>query len=268
MYPVTPLPIELKPRFSHNTDERLIAAVYKREPLWNPNSELHKNSVVLKKLWNSIAIELGKDVTSIKTRWKNLRAYFIKVHRKSDSGDQMSTITWQFYDQLSFLKCCSPGLERESVRADNEDSNSSIGETIDENNDDNKANSDSDSNSSQLSKRKKPRVSITTKNEPLEIPLERNRYDEIDNYQERNLDDQQFFESLLPYVKNIPMMRKLKLRCKIQEMILKELEAVENDITQQQARFTEVYIEPTAGRNAPEPNFVNVKKEPLDQSQD
>ncbi|XP_023939446.2 uncharacterized protein LOC112046857 [Bicyclus anynana] len=260
MYTVTPLPIDLKPRFSHNTDEKLISAVYKREPLWNPASELHKNSVVLKKLWHSIALELGKDVTSIKTRWKNLRAYFIKVHRKSDCGDQMSTITWQFYDQLSFLKHCSPGLEGigDRVRVENEDSNSSIGETLEDNTDD-KPNSDSDSCASQPP-RKKPR-NIAPR---IELEVERiKEIPEAENYQERNYDDQQFFESLLPYVKNIPLMRKLKLRCKIQEMILKELEAVENDIAQQQARFTEVYVEPVVQNiSKPVPELVTVKKEP------
>ncbi|XP_039760305.1 uncharacterized protein LOC120633939 [Pararge aegeria] len=270
MYPVTPLTVDLKPRFSHNTDEKLIAAVFKREPLWNPASELHKNSVVLKKLWNSIAIELGKDVTSIKTRWKNLRAYFIKVHRKSDSGDQLSTITWQFYDQLSFLKCCSPGLEGigERVRVDNEDSNSTIDETIDETVNDNKDNSDSDSCASNMPKRKKPKMSVTTNSEPFELDKMKSDVLESDSYQERNYDDQQFFESLLPYVKNIPLMRKLKLRCKIQEMILKELEAVENDIAQQQARFTEVCVEPVPQSipeiPKPEQGLIMVKEEPLE----
>lgn len=182
------------------------------------------------------------------------------MHRKSDNGDQMSTITWQFYDQLSFLKCCTPGLEKESVKAD-EDSSSTTSENIDDGDD--KANSDSDSE--ETPKRKKPRISFATRKDPFEQELTKSDAFEPDNYQERNYDDQQFFESLLPYVKNIPLMRKLKLRCKIQEMILKELEVLENDIAQQ-TRLTEVHIEPMAQLNVPEPNLASVKQEPVEQS--
>lgn len=42
-------------------DEILIASVFKREPLWNPAHELHKNAVVLKKLWEEVAVEVEKD---------------------------------------------------------------------------------------------------------------------------------------------------------------------------------------------------------------
>ena len=42
-------------------DEILIASVFKREPLWNPANELHKNAVVLKKLWEEVAVEVEKD---------------------------------------------------------------------------------------------------------------------------------------------------------------------------------------------------------------
>lgn len=42
-------------------DEILIASVFKREPLWKPSSKLHKNAVVLKKLWEEVAVEVGKD---------------------------------------------------------------------------------------------------------------------------------------------------------------------------------------------------------------
>lgn len=42
-------------------DELLIASVFKREPLWNPGSELHKNAVILKKLWEEVVVEVEKD---------------------------------------------------------------------------------------------------------------------------------------------------------------------------------------------------------------
>lgn len=45
-------------------------------------------------------------------------------------------------------------------------------------------------------------------------------------------DDLLFFESLLPYMENIPLRRKLRLRSKIQDLILTEIEAVEDNIQQ------------------------------------
>jgi hypothetical protein len=41
-------------------DEALTAAVFKRETLWNPSEKLHKNGLVLKKLWEDVAEELNK----------------------------------------------------------------------------------------------------------------------------------------------------------------------------------------------------------------
>lgn len=46
-------------------------------------------------------------------------------------------------------------------------------------------------------------------------------------------DDLLFFVSLLPYyIETIPLRRKLRLRSKIQDLILAEMEAVENNIQQ------------------------------------
>lgn len=41
--------------------ENLISEVYRRRPLWDPSDDLHKNVSVLKKLWDQVAEDQGKD---------------------------------------------------------------------------------------------------------------------------------------------------------------------------------------------------------------
>ena len=41
-------------------DEALIAAVFRRVTVWNTSDKIHKNALVLKKLWEEVAEELNK----------------------------------------------------------------------------------------------------------------------------------------------------------------------------------------------------------------
>ncbi|XP_063386133.1 uncharacterized protein LOC134672162 [Cydia fagiglandana] len=144
-------------------DDALIEAVYKREPLWNPDSDLHKNAMVLKKLWEEVAYELQRDVKTIKSRWKNMRAYFFKEHKKISEkpsnvdGTDNACTSWQYYEPLLFLK-----------------------------------------------------RSLNTEDES--------------NFSVDNVDTKKML-----YMNKIPLVRKLRLRSKIQDLILAELEAVENN---------------------------------------
>lgn len=85
---------------------------------------------------------------------------------------------------------------------------------------------------SQTSQRKKIRINRTEKTDQL-LEIEKKKLEilERETIKEKN-DDLLFFESLLPYMENIPLRRKLRLRSQIQELILVEMEAVENNIQQ------------------------------------
>lgn len=85
---------------------------------------------------------------------------------------------------------------------------------------------------SQTSKRKKIRMNRTENNDQL-LVIEKKKLEilERESIKEKS-DDLLFFESLLPYMENIPLRRKLRLRSKIQDLILAEIEAVENNIQQ------------------------------------
>lgn len=85
---------------------------------------------------------------------------------------------------------------------------------------------------SQRSQRKKIRMNRTENNDQL-LEIEKKKLEILqrESIKEKS-DDLLFFESLLPYMENIPLRRKLRLRSKIQELILVEIEAIENNIQQ------------------------------------
>jgi hypothetical protein len=42
-------------------EEVLIRAVFHRRPLWDPNHDLHRHTAVLRREWEAVAKETGKD---------------------------------------------------------------------------------------------------------------------------------------------------------------------------------------------------------------
>lgn len=87
-------------------------------------------------------------------------------------------------------------------------------------------------NYSQTSQRKKIRMNRTENNDQL-LEIEKKKLEilERESIKEKS-GGLLFFESLLPYLENIPLRRKLRLKSKIQDLILVEIEAVENNIQQ------------------------------------
>lgn len=225
-------------------------------------------------------------VKTVKGRWKNLRAYFFKECGKldkpksGDSADKICKSTWQYYDQLLFLKSMKNQSEssgRDSnISTDNNNYYSTTTDTILEelqNPGSVQTNSISDTSDilesqsyGQTSQRKKIRMNRTENNDQL-IEIEKKKLEilERESIKEKN-DDLLFFESLLPYMENIPLRRKLRLRSKIQELILAEIEAVENNVQQfvpvmhtpapnintQQSVEYELHVQ-----NSPEQNLIN-----------
>lgn len=116
----------------------------------------------------------------------------------------------------------------------------------------------------QTSQRKKIRMSRAENNDQL-LAIEKKKLEilERESIKEKS-DDLLFFESLLPYMETIPLRRKLRLRSKIQDLILAEMEAVENNIQQsvpsvmhipvpkinnQQSVEYELHVQDSSGQN-------------------
>ncbi|XP_069670952.1 uncharacterized protein [Periplaneta americana] len=227
-------------------DEALIGAVFKREALWNPSDELHKNGVVLKKLWEDVAEELNKDgkyavqMKYIKGRWKNLRAYFFKEYRKvggkqhsAHGAEEISTSTWRLFDELKFLKNTTGVPHRDSSLLADSDTRSTADEGT--------MSCEEEIESSPLTlqpQRKKIRIPGNSKTDEKLLEIERKKIEIFEKESERERNgDHHFFESLLPYMAQIPLIRKLRLRSRIQDLILNELESLQSDISQPLTHF-------------------------------
>ncbi|XP_068623177.1 uncharacterized protein [Battus philenor] len=225
-------------------DNILIDAVYRREPIWNPDNDLHKNSNVLKKLWQEVADEVNKDAKSSKTRWKNLRAYFVKectkVKSRSVEGGE-ATSSWQYFDQLQFLRSTLPGSNRlinytpdgeyngDEIFITNYDGTMAYPETWSPG----QSSSETSYTTPSTRKRKLKALASTnessTYNETL-LELERKKLKILENDLARGSnDDLLFFESLLPYMREIPVDRKLQLRSKIQDLICSEFKEIQQN---------------------------------------
>ncbi|XP_069680778.1 uncharacterized protein [Periplaneta americana] len=174
---------------------------------------------------------------------------FLKECRKvgkPHSGDgayEITTSTWRLFDQLKFLKNTTALLHRDSsLLADSDTCSTAHEATMSCKG---KVQSSplslhSHSAMTALPQRKKTRStrsSTSKRNEQL-LEIEKRKIEILQKESEKECnDDYHFFESLLPYMAHIPLIRKLKLRCRIQDLILNELESLQSDIPQHLAHL-------------------------------
>ncbi|KAK3758353.1 hypothetical protein RRG08_004174 [Elysia crispata] len=88
-------------------NEALIAAVQKRQPLYDKSDDNYSNRVFIAKQWQEIGQEIGINDQTARKKWTTLRDYFQKTHRqltntKSGSGTEKHR-KWYLYDSLLFL---------------------------------------------------------------------------------------------------------------------------------------------------------------------
>ncbi|XP_030029420.2 uncharacterized protein LOC115446778 [Manduca sexta] len=211
-------------------DNLLIEAVHRRDPLWNSSNEHHKNSNILKKLWEEVAEEVQGDVKTLKTRWRNLRAYYIKECQKIEKSRGNSSSSWQYFDKLRFITNNMPISNilkyncEESYMSMSQnycnpveflESPSPVPSSL------------SDSGTSPARKNKSVNKTNLNANDTI-ADLKRRKIEILEKEAiRRSNDDLLFFESLLPYLSEIPRIRKLQLRSKIHELIVNELVELE-----------------------------------------
>ncbi|GFR76242.1 transcription factor Adf-1 [Elysia marginata] len=88
-------------------DEALIAAVQKRDALYNKDSNEYSKRILIRKQWEEIAVELKTEAEIARKRWTRLRDYFQRSHKNMTSFKSGSAggkvRKWHLYDALSFL---------------------------------------------------------------------------------------------------------------------------------------------------------------------
>ncbi|XP_018008662.1 uncharacterized protein LOC108666328 [Hyalella azteca] len=83
-------------------DERVIAAVQCRPPLYDKNHPKHCNRELIRTLWEECATEIGGNIDQVKRRWAYLRDYFTKLYRLSKIPSSRRK-KWPLFDSMMFI---------------------------------------------------------------------------------------------------------------------------------------------------------------------
>ncbi|CAG9822198.1 unnamed protein product [Phaedon cochleariae] len=90
--------------------EVLIAAVFKRTPIWDKRHKLHSNRNSVDRYWKEISNEIIEDEAKVRKKWKYLRDQFsvelgkLPVRRSGDAAEDDLQSKWPYFSQLLFLK--------------------------------------------------------------------------------------------------------------------------------------------------------------------
>lgn len=100
----------------------------------------------------------------------------------------------------------------------------------------------------QKAKKKKLTSSFSQRDEQL-LDLERKKIEILQKESEKEVsDDALFFQSLLPFMKKLPLLRKLRVRSKIQDLIINELEKLEiAENSKKSAEISESHVSQASG---------------------
>uniref|UniRef100_A0A2A4JRU4 MADF domain-containing protein n=1 Tax=Heliothis virescens TaxID=7102 RepID=A0A2A4JRU4_HELVI len=224
--------------------ETLIAEILARPPIWKSGHPQHKYKQVLKRLWEEVKVKFpNSEVGDLKKRWKNLRDTYTKELKKIKSNASSSyEPAWKYFTLLGFMKDEYMSLtadsnldEEESVIIDNggEDTERIFVETLNEATSPPSTRTSSPiepSTSSSQNSRKKRQNIQDIREQYLEIERKKLKLLENDIYNyntpvdtEKKSDDYYFLMSILPEMEKLPTVQKLRLRNKINQALLDEI---------------------------------------------
>ncbi|CAI6363715.1 unnamed protein product [Macrosiphum euphorbiae] len=233
--------------------EKLAAAVFLKEPIWNPRHAGHRSRTIIQQCWSDLSKEMIVDAETLKAKWKNMRDYYraeLKKHPSGKSGagaEDVSNSTWPLFKCLSYLRNTMQTRTRStniisnfnlSEEADIE-SNSShaydVCQTQDNGNftqdssniiDADLDNTDSDVSSPTGGLKKRnydvPHRQTAVNNFRRELlNMEAKKLKLLEN-EEKEDEDLLFLKSLLPDLKKLSQTQKMRTKIKFQEILLQE----------------------------------------------
>ncbi|XP_031337842.1 transcription factor Adf-1-like [Photinus pyralis] len=237
--------------------EKLIGLVFVREAIWNKKNKYHHNCVILNKLWKEVAEGCGVPATSAKAQWKRLRQTFIKklseqpVKRSGDGvEDDTETSDWPFFKSLLFLKdSCAPrktegnfsNEEDQSGEDTGDESSSQAPSSVTESV---PLSTPASPRSSPTPVTKKVKTQRSSKKDHIGEALiiaerekieylkrrEENRKSkeamiELNSVRKELDEDESFFKSILPHVRQFSPKRKMQFRIKVLQLVHDSIEA-------------------------------------------
>ncbi|XP_049762539.1 transcription factor Adf-1-like [Schistocerca cancellata] len=237
--------------------ERLINNVRERPVLWDQKNKYYRNRDFVRQAWNEIAEDCGTDSEVLKNEWKNLRDTFrseLKKTRAECSGDEGGMLpfqsNWPWYELMTFLTDImtppktktnvhhskrtasqhddahegvpfSPALtERESVSPDETNQASSSRLSVSS-----EGSVSMPPPSPTLHTNQNKRSKKSTNSELLNIEKQKLKLIEQQMSKSETQDDSyHFVVSLLPAMRKLSSAAQLRVRIKIQQVLLEELE--------------------------------------------
>nr|CAH7760717.1 unnamed protein product [Callosobruchus chinensis] len=226
--------------------EEIITEIQIKPELWMSSHPLFKNRIIKSKSWKELAEKLHIEEEVLKKRWKHLKDQFRKELKKqpalrSGAEADVWVSTLQYYDLMTFLKdevlpAPTTGnlqeLEESQVTQDTDETP----EIYDMDSDSNISLTSPRPQSSRSSSRQSsttPSISLpkkrgSTKQDYLEIERKKlslmEKRIEIQNNSNLDKDDDMlYFQSLLPSMKKLTHIQKLKLRGKINDWLVETL---------------------------------------------
>ncbi|KAL0869456.1 hypothetical protein ABMA27_007689 [Loxostege sticticalis] len=200
---------------------RFIAEVHARPAIWQLKHPHHKFKNIVKMLWDEVHSQFPEfELSQLKKKWKNLKDTYRKELKKNPqmhTSDPNSTYKsqWHYFHDLDFLKdeC------RDLIEGEEEEKSNASDSEIQENFADVATAilvSPSDSPTNQLEfssdygevERKRPRLTPRTAPRPNS---------------ERKSDDYHFLMSILPEMKKLHPIQKMRLRTKINQALMEEM---------------------------------------------
>ncbi|GFO23164.1 transcription factor adf-1 [Plakobranchus ocellatus] len=230
-------------------EERLIDLVSKYTYLFDKSDSKHSNKYYVSQAWNEIATELNTSAEEAKRKWTNLRDYYrrqIKVDRGSDSTSK-GRKKWIYFDQMQFLNpFMTPSIKKHprpsSPGSDSFNDSDDDGAIVLPNvqllsaspspSDDQPASASYRASSpprwtasTSVSSRSAHKRRAEEGNAPSEaIKVLRESKTAYD-------DDEHFFRSCLPMVRQLSMEQKLEFRINVQQLLLQAVRQREHTAT-------------------------------------
>ncbi|XP_051171342.1 transcription factor Adf-1-like [Leptopilina boulardi] len=230
----------------------LIQEVFARRALWQRNHKHHHNRSILDQHWDEVAECIGSTRDGCRRRWKSLKDNYRRELKKSE--ETLIKSCWPYYDPLIFLKdqmissfLADPLEIQPQTKLEIFENSSNDGEKLDndvqEIDEEIKVFNTIDLMASTSTTRgrrgRKKRQKIIDENEtivneilttdeiiPQQVLTNDNIMKENDYENTSESDDYFFFMSLIPHVQNFSSIQKLRLRNKIQQLIIDEASGV------------------------------------------
>ncbi|XP_077287454.1 uncharacterized protein LOC143912125 [Arctopsyche grandis] len=239
--------------------EDIILELKLKPELWSTTHSLYKNRIIKQKVWKELSLKLRIEEDVLKKRWKHLKDQYRKELKKQPvlrSGAETETwvSTWQYFYTMSFMKtevtrASSTGnltvnetesrhnTENTQTDTDIFDSVSSPGSYHEQSP---AGSSNCQPSSTSIRKRSENIRKRRIKDDMLEIEKKQSMVMEKrlkDSQQDENLkndEDFLFFRSILPTLKKLNELQKLRFRGKINEWLIEACTENERALYQNQ----------------------------------